>query len=64
MSQFVTEHMVKQFSSNVWHLSQQKGSRLRGLVRTESLVGEAGFFDHYGPVEAQENAAIVRLTHR
>jgi hypothetical protein len=54
MSQFVTEHMVKQFSSNVWHLSQQKGSRLRGIVRTESLNGEAGFYDHYGPVEAQE----------
>ena len=54
MSQFVTEHMVKQFSSNVWHLAQQKGSRLRGLVRTETLNGEAGFFDHYGPVEAQE----------
>lgn len=54
MSQFVTEHMVKQFSSNVWHLAQQKGSRLRGLVRTESLNGEAGFYDNYGPVEAQE----------
>ena len=54
MSNFVTEHMVKQFSSNVWHLSQQKGSRLRGLVRTESLNGEEGFFDYYGPVVAQE----------
>jgi len=54
MSQFVTEHMVKQFSSNVWHLSQQKGSRLRGIVRTETLNGESGFYDHYGPVEAQE----------
>jgi hypothetical protein len=54
MSQFVTEHMVKQFSSNVWHLSQQKGSRLRSIVRSESLNGESGFYDHYGPVEAQE----------
>lgn len=54
MSQQVTTHMVKQFSSNVWHLSQQKGSRLRGLVRTESLNGEEGFFDYYGPVVAQE----------
>ena len=54
MSNFVTEHMVKQFSSNVWHLSQQKGSRLRGIVRSETLNGEAGFYDHYGPVEAQE----------
>ena len=54
MSSFVTEHMVKQFSSNVWHLSQQKGSRLRGLSRTESLNGEEGFFDYYGPVTAEE----------
>lgn len=54
MSSFVTEHMVKQFSSNVWHTSQQKASRLRGLVRTETLNGEAAFFDYYGPVTAQE----------
>jgi hypothetical protein len=46
--------MVKQFSSNVYHLSQQKGSRLRGLCRVETLNGEAAFFDSYGPVEAQE----------
>jgi hypothetical protein len=54
MSSFVTEHMVKQFSSNVWHLSQQKAARLRGLCRTESLNGEEGFFDYYGDVQAQE----------
>jgi len=54
MSNQVTTHMVKQFSSNVWHLSQQKGSRLRGLCRKESLNGEEGFFDYYGPVTAQE----------
>ena len=54
MSSFIEEHKVKQFSSNVWHLSQQKGSRLRGLVRTETLNGEAGFFDYYGPVSAME----------
>lgn len=54
MSQQVTTHMVKQFSSNVWHLAQQKGSRLRNYVRKESLNGEEGFFDYYGPVTAQE----------
>lgn len=54
MSSFIEEHKVKQFSSNVWHLSQQKGSRLRGLIRSETLNGEAGFFDYYGPVSAQE----------
>ena len=54
MSSQVTTHMVKQFSSNVWHLSQQKASRLRGLVRTESLNGEEGFYDNYDSVTAQE----------
>ena len=54
MSSFIEEHKVKQFSSNVWHLSQQKGSRLRGLIRSETLNGEAGFFDYYGPVSAME----------
>jgi hypothetical protein len=53
MSSFVTEHMVKQFSSNVYHLSQQKGSRLRGICRVETLNGEAAFYDSYGEVNAQ-----------
>lgn len=54
MSQFITEHMVKQFSSNVWHLAQQKSSRLRGIVRTESLNGEVGFYDNYSPTDVME----------
>lgn len=54
MSQFITEHMVKQFSANVWHLAQQKASRLRGLVRTEVLNGEVGFYDNYAPTEVSE----------
>ena len=28
-------HYVNAFNSNVWHLAQQKGSRLAGLVRVE-----------------------------
>jgi hypothetical protein len=54
MSQFITEHNVKQFSSNVWHLAQQKASRLRGIVRSESLNGEVGFYDNYAPTEVME----------
>jgi len=53
MSNFITEAFVKQFSSNVFHLSQQKGSRLRGSVRTETQVGKSAFYDIIGTVAAQ-----------
>jgi len=57
MSQQVTEAFVKQFNSNVFHLSQQKGSRLRRAVRNESQRGESQFFDRIGA-----SAAIKKTT--
>lgn len=52
MSSQITTAFVKQFGSNVQHLSQQKGSRLRNCVRVESLVGENRFFDQIGKATA------------
>jgi hypothetical protein len=52
MSVEITEAFVKQYSANVFHLSQQKGSRLRGLVRVESQVGKSAFYDRIGSVAA------------
>jgi hypothetical protein len=52
MSVNITEAFVKQYSSNVFHLSQQKGSRLRGLVRTESQKSKSSFYDRIGSVAA------------
>ena len=52
-TQIPTAH-VKQFSANVFHLSQQKGSRFRIAVRNESLRGKSGFFDRIGSVVAQK----------
>ena len=40
-------HYVNAFNSNVWHLAQQKGSRLAGLVRVESQKAEKAFWDYY-----------------
>lgn len=40
MSIEITTAMVDQFKSNTMHLSQQRGSRLRGLVRNESITGK------------------------
>lgn len=44
----IDQAKVDQFSSNVFHLSQQKESRFKPLVRNESLKGESGYFDRYG----------------
>lgn len=40
-------HYVNAFNSNVWHLAQQKGSRLAGLVRVETQKAEKAFWDFY-----------------
>ena len=43
MSVQITTAFVEQYKSNVFHLAQQKGSRLRDAVRTETVVGKAHF---------------------
>jgi len=45
---------VKQFSSNVMHLMQQKSSRLSAFVRHESIQSKESFYDRIGQVEASE----------
>jgi hypothetical protein len=53
----VTEAFVQQYKSNIFHLSQQKGSRLRGLVRVEMQKGKRQFFERLG-----QTAAIVKTS--
>ena len=48
MSVQITTAFVEQYKSNVFHLAQQKGSRLRDAVRTETVVGKAHFFERIG----------------
>lgn len=48
MSQDIPVSFVKQYGANVFHLSQQKGSRLRNRVRVESITGDSRFFDRIG----------------
>ena len=57
MSTQVTTAFSQQFSSNVYLLAQQKGSKLRGAVREESVTGEKAFFDQIG-----STAAIAKTT--
>ena len=57
MSVQIPEAFVKQYSANVFHLAQQKGSRLMGLVRQESQNSEAAFYDRIGAVTAQKKTS-------
>jgi hypothetical protein len=52
MSTQITTAFVNQFNSNVFHLSQQQGSRLENKVRKEPQRGEKQFFDRIGTVSA------------
>lgn len=56
MSQEITENFSQQYSANVFHLAQQKGSRLKPTVRNESQVGKSAFYDRIGSVTAQLKA--------
>jgi len=47
----IDEAFVEQFKSNVYHLSQQRGSRLGQTVRIESLVGETHNFERLNSVD-------------
>jgi len=52
MSMQITEAFVQQYRNNLFHLSQQKGSRLRGAVRSEMQKGKNQFFDRLGQAVA------------
>lgn len=55
MSANLPDHYVRQFSTNVNMLVQQKGSRLRGAVMSGSHVGsQASPVDQIAPVTAQK----------
>jgi len=54
MSIQITTAFVQQYRANVEHLVQQKGSRLRPLVRAESQNAEFDFYDRIGATLAQE----------
>ena len=53
----VDQARVLQFKANVTHLYQQKGSRLRGKTREETLTGKAHFWERLSPT-----AAVLKST--
>ncbi len=56
MSNTIDVAFVKQYTANIFHLSQQKGSRLRAHVRNESQKGEVEFFERLGSTTAVRKA--------
>ena len=55
MSAQVETHFVQQFTTGVYHLAQQMGSRLRGCVDLESgIKGDRIFFDQLDKVSASK----------
>ena len=57
MSTQVTTAHVQQYGANVFHLSQQRGSRLRNSVRNEMVKGKSRFFDRIGQAVAQRKTS-------
>ena len=57
MANTVAKAFVEQFKSNVVHLAQQRGSRLRDKVRVEQVVGKQHNFERIGT-----SAAVAKTT--
>jgi len=57
MSTQITTAFVEQYKSNVLHLAQQKGSRLRGVVRYESVTGKSHYFERIGATAARKRTS-------
>lgn len=64
MSINITTAFVEQYSSNWQHLVQQKGSRLRGAVRIESVTGRNAYFEQIGATSARQRTTRHEDTPR
>lgn len=57
MSTQITVPFVSQFRSQVEHLNQQDGSRLRGAVRLDSISGEKSFYEQLASTVATKRTS-------
>lgn len=57
MSLQITTAFVEQFKANVYHLTQQKGSKLRRAVRLETVVGKNAYFEQIGATAARKRTS-------
>jgi hypothetical protein len=54
MANTISKAFVEQFKSNVVHLAQQRGSRLKDAVRNETVTGEKHNFERIGAMDSVE----------
>lgn len=54
MTVTINQNYVNMFSANLFHLLEQKGSKLKGLFMEEAATGEKQFFDRLGSFTASE----------
>lgn len=57
MSIQITTAFVQQYKANVYHLTQQRGSKLRRAVRVESVTGKNAYFDQIGSTAARKRTS-------
>lgn len=57
MSVQITNAFVEQYKANVYHLTQQKGSKLRRAVRVETINGKSGFYEQIGATSARKRTS-------
>ena len=57
MSTEVNKAFVQQFSDNLIHLAQQRGSKLMSSVRQQRITGKHAHFDRLGTVTAQQKTS-------
>lgn len=57
MSNQITTAFVEQYKANVYHLTQQKGSKLRKAVRTEQVTGKNAYFEQLGSTSARQRTS-------
>ena len=48
MSDQVDQHFIRRYMAGIMHLAEQKESRFRNMVRSESVDAEKSFFDQVG----------------
>ncbi len=56
MANTISKAFVEQFKSNLIHLAEQQGSRLRSTVTEQSVTGEKFHFERIGNVAAVQKA--------
>jgi hypothetical protein len=64
MSIQITTAFVEQYKANVYHLTQQKGSKLRRAVRVESVTGKNAYYEQLGATSARKRTSRHSETPR